>query len=140
VRALSGFALSPIAQQNPEASPRSHLLYEGQATGTTLPGAVLEGQFEVGDRYLLLVTDDVPYEEILRFYLLDRSFALLDELELGEPYAPGIVKNLEIEGERELGLSFQGESRWNLRVAPHPVRGLIRKRYLELSRRQSDRL
>ena len=56
-------------------------------------GVLLEAQFENEQgEALLWMTDDCPYEEGLHVYLMGPTGAVLDSLEAGAPYSPGILK------------------------------------------------
>lgn len=57
-----------------EKEPTSEVLVDGRATGRFVPGAVLEAAIQWENYYLLFMTGDVPYEEMLRVVLLDDQF------------------------------------------------------------------
>jgi len=88
---------------------------------TCVQGRVIESQFAIGDRYLVVLSDDVPYEERLSFHLFDARARLVDALELGAPYVPGAFR---LVGTHDDGLTFtfEGERRYTLRVFDSPRR------------------
>jgi hypothetical protein len=96
----------------------SGLLYNGKTTGTMVEGRRIEGQFSVGDRTLLLLTEDCPYEEGLRLALLDSKRRVIDDRTLGVAYSTGLLKDVRRLSQDELGFSFMG--RWRLRVLRTP--------------------
>ena len=56
-------------------------------------GTVLETQFELEDGCVLIwCTDDSPYDEGLHVYLVDENDSVLDALEAGADFTPGILK------------------------------------------------
>ena len=65
------------ADEDPYKAPQSRLLRHGVATGLTIDGARLDAQFAIEDEFLLLVTDDTPYEETMRAYLLARELGAM---------------------------------------------------------------
>ena len=84
-------------------------------------GAVLETQFSDGDRHLLFVTEDIPYEESLHILLVDSELLLIDSLVLSENYAPGILKNIcAIQPNKIVFSFFDAKERWHLTVADKP--------------------
>ena len=144
------FSLTP-ARAGENETPRSNLLFDAALTGTTVPGVVLEGQYRFGDLYLLLTTENIPYEEALHVLLLDQRFNVLDHLELSHPYASGVLSDLQHAGDSRLRFSLFGGDRWELSVlqaprrltrdeAPTGVRGRLRRllapRWLAVKRLQ----
>lgn len=124
---IARFALRPLGEGG-----RAELLDGGAATGLALPGVVLEAQFAVGPGFLLLATEDVPFEEALHAVLLSPALSVLDEAELSAPYTPGVLRDLAPggAGDDSLGFAFGGAGRMRLRVLPRPRRaagGLLRR-------------
>jgi len=114
---ITDFTLQPPPDQAP--SRRSRLFYRGQAVAD-LDGRSLEFQFQCGPDYLLLLTEDNPYEETLHVYLLGPDLKLLDRLDLENPYSSGILADVQAVSERRLEFSFFGNDRWRLTVLPSP--------------------
>ncbi|MDZ4782761.1 MAG: hypothetical protein SGJ19_21145 [Planctomycetia bacterium] len=117
---IQSFDVKPIAA----ATPRSSLTFQGRATDCEVDGSILERQYSVGDRYLLLLTEGTPHEEGLHLYLLTSEFQLLDQLELGAAYAPGILNNVASPGPRTLMFTFFAAETWKLKVLESPRWGL----------------
>jgi hypothetical protein len=148
---LQSFFLAPVPVGENE-TPRSKVLLDGTPTSTTVPGVVLEAQYRYGEGYLLLTTENIPYEEALHILLLDQHFRVLDHLELSHAFAPGTLTDLEPAGDGRLHFSLFGGDRWELTVlpasrrlrldeAPTGVRGRIRRllapRWLAIVRLQA---
>ena len=132
---VSLFALDTTEQTS--EGPRSRLIFGGRPLGIAVAGAVLEAQFAMSGEFLLFVTDDCPYEEVLHLYLIDAGMAVADQVDIGGPYAPGIVRDLEPAGPASLEFSFIGTERWRVTVRD-TARGLIRKHRIEISRRAAS--
>jgi len=118
---LRSFFLAPVPGGE-NVTPRSKLLFDGAATGTTVPGVVLEAQYGCDPLYLLLTTENIPYEEALHILLLDQRFRVLDHLELSHAFAPGTLTDVEQGGDGRLRFSLFGGDRWELEVLPAPRR------------------
>jgi hypothetical protein len=108
------FRLEPL----PGEKPRSRVVAGGAATATVIEGVVLEAQFRSTQGFLLLTSDDTPFEEVLHVRLLDAQFRVLDGVDLGQAYHPGLLRNLRVSGDAELCFSFFGDDCWLLRVEP----------------------
>src|SRR3954454_16917047 len=117
---IARFALEPVGPGTEGVPPRSRLLFDEQPVGTTLGGTCLEAQFVAKDKYLLILSDEIPYEETLRFYLLGGSLRVVDWLELGGPYSPGVLGDLRVAAPDRLEFSFAGNNRWQLRIQEAP--------------------
>jgi hypothetical protein len=126
MKPLSCFTLRRESAER--AAPPRVLLYEGRPSGFHIDAAVLEAQFLVPpDLYLLFFTDDSPYEEGLRIVLMDHRFRLLDGLELGQWYTPGILSGLQPEGPERISFEFFPGMRMALRVDPKGLFQLVRR-------------
>ena len=117
VKQTEGFSVTRIDGE----LPRSELLWEGRPTAVRVDGVSLEHQVELPAGHLLFLTEDSPYEEGLHIYLLDRDMRVIDGLELGAPYAPGILSDVMLEGDDAVSFSFFGDDRWRLEVKAKPL-------------------
>jgi hypothetical protein len=77
---------------------------------------VLEAAVEWGSFCLLLLTDDIPYEEMLRVVLLDADLDVVDEALIGSPYSTGSSSSLELCGPDVVSFRFIGESPWTVQL------------------------
>lgn len=84
-------------------------------------GLRLEAQLEMAnERTLLWLTEDCPFEEALHIYLLDKGGAILDAIEAGSAYSPGILK-LGAMGENWVSFKFYlNEKQYKLEISTHP--------------------
>jgi hypothetical protein len=127
----------------------AQLIKLGHPTGVAVRGIRLEAQYEVSGRFLLMLTEDCPYEESLHIYLLDAENSLLDEIRMGQPYTAGILTDLDATTKDTLEFAFFGNDRWKLKVLQKPQRmplnlnspqietpwsRLLSKRFMELTR------
>lgn len=132
----------------PGHAPRAEVLLAGRATGWIVDGAVLEAALRCGERLLLFMTDDVPYEEVLSIQLLGADGRVVDAVALGGGYATGHFGACTIEPPDAVRFRFIDDVEWCVRVLPAPrlrlplwcaVRGVRRKpgwfAQLDVSRR-----
>lgn len=56
------------------AAPRHELMYGGQNTGFFTPASDVAAQYQVGDYFLIATVLEVPKQEKLECYVLDKSF------------------------------------------------------------------
>ena len=97
--------------------PSLQLMRGGQPFGEPLKGALIEAQYRVdGQRHLLFVTDDVPYEETLRVYLISSDAKVLDSLEFGGYLDNGTLEDLNVIDENTIEFSFIHKKRCRLTV------------------------
>ena len=114
-----------------EEFPRSELVWKGTLPGLIVDGVWLEKQYKVTPGYLLLLTDDCPFEERLSIYLLSEDMRVLDSMELSLIYHMGILRDIKIESSNELTFTFFGEDCWRLGVRRSPRIGLKITNYLD---------
>ncbi len=100
--------------------PVCQLQFQGRPTTVTIKGAVLEACVECEGHYLLFVTDDIPHEEALYFYLLDADFITLDSASLGAAYSTGHFRDLSLQPPRNVLFQFIGGTRWSIEILAHP--------------------
>lgn len=100
-----------------EKDPLVQLIQEGAKVGSPIKGAHLEKQYCIqGLGYLLLLTDNVPYEETLRIYLVDENIEVIDELEFGAGMVTGTLEIVDEENEDSIVFSFIHKSLCKLQV------------------------
>jgi hypothetical protein len=131
MRESARFALIPRARSDEPA--RSELVVDGNASGVWVDGVRLEAQFDLEDGTagagLILTTDDTPFEEYLHIYLLAGNGHVVEKIDRGNMYTPGIVENVRVVSSHELQFDFRGPQR--LLVGARP-KGLFRRRRMEL--------
>ena len=100
-------------------SHRSQLLLQGHPTGKILKGQKLVDQFALGDRYVLITDNDNLFEEVLHIYLLDLELNQLDQMDVCQPYTPGIYQ-LCGHNDTQIQFRFFDEGVWTLQVRHDP--------------------
>lgn len=126
------------------------MLHQGRATGLTVNGAILEAQFTVNtDTYLLMLSDDCPYEETLRVYLLNTNHKIVDSARLAYAYTSGVLRDIQVVGDNMLDFMFTGSSCYRLMIHDRPrhfwnasggigeVFRFLSKRRLEITREEN---
>ena len=93
----------------------------GRQTLEKLEGVYLEWCVELGGRYLLFLTDDVPNEDQLHIHLLSPELALLDSATIGSMYATGSFRDPKILDDNRLCFHFIGGFEWHLTVLNHSL-------------------
>jgi hypothetical protein len=116
----ANLALKRIPNASGDESPQSEIWRDGQPMHQQVPGAILEACVQWHDKTLLLVTDDVPYEEALRIILLDKDMKMLDVAELGAPYSTGAFKDLMLLPPDALSFRFIGDTTWTVTLLAQP--------------------
>jgi hypothetical protein len=115
---VTRFSLVPEQLPSPV---RSELTLDGAPTGRRVPGIQLLAQYSFGDRFLLLLDEDCPYEGYLYILLLGPSLATIEQRELGLVWgAPGFVADLGVDAPNALEFTFFGNDRWRLAVLAAP--------------------
>jgi len=119
----------------PAAAPGFSQLFAGdKCVENQVAGVDLEAEYQVtvGQQtfYLLLITDNVPYEEGLHLYLIDDAFKLAEQKNIGAPYTPGILTVLDVIQPNAVAIDFQGKRKVTVLQSP---RGFLRRRRLDVS-------
>jgi hypothetical protein len=82
-----------------------------------LEGSVLEAQFLVSDGgYLLVTSDEDPFEGCLHICLLDDKFEAIDGMRLGSSYHPGTFRDRGHGPGDTLQFSFFADEIWQLDI------------------------
>lgn len=101
-------------QREPEA--KIELLSRSDGSSITLDAAELVEQYAVSEIDTLLVLDeDCPYEERLHLVLMRRD-RIIDYVEIGVMYMPGIFKPVSANG-GELRFRFESDAIWTLTIS-----------------------
>jgi len=130
---IQNFRLQRLPDQ-PGLALNSELIWNDRLVGRVLAGAVMEAQFSLPDGgYLLLVTDDCPFEEGLHIYLLNAWYELLEQDILGCPYTAAIVENVKVAGDNVVTFSFIGDHQVTVYDQPQILGLLGRKGRLKVS-------
>ncbi|HET9957269.1 MAG TPA: hypothetical protein VFQ61_22380 [Polyangiaceae bacterium] len=102
-----------------EPAHRITVVNEDGGRELMLDGLVLEAQSAMSDgQTLLWVTDGSPYEEGLHIYLIARTGEVIDVIEAGAPYSPGLLEILSTSEQSVQFRFFRPEVIYRLEVAP----------------------
>lgn len=113
-------SLQRVAGQPPQAAPVCEIVRQAQPTGVRVPGAVLEAAGQWQGFFLVLTTDDVPFEDALHLHLLDAQLRRLDCATLGAPYSTGSFAVLPSPQADVLRFRFIGDTDWSVQILPAP--------------------
>jgi len=98
--------------------PVCEVILNGADTGKRVAGAVLEAAVEHAGNYLLFLTDDVPFEDMLSIHLVDATGQLLDTARLGAMYSTGTFSALTLRDPDIASFRFIGDTEWTVEVFP----------------------
>jgi hypothetical protein len=142
---ITTLSLMEVSEGADTRQAQSEVLIEGHPTGIIIPGKMLEAALRVDlNRYLLFVTDDVIFEEMLTILLLDLSQGVKEALTIGGAYQSGHFENLKV-SPHSASFSFIGDTIWTVKVSDSPTlklplsdpRGVSRSRglrkYIDIS-------
>jgi hypothetical protein len=100
--------------------PISEIIVNGIATGKYVSGAVLEAVVQCNKLYLLFLTDDIPFEEMLSVYLFDNQWHLLDSARIGGIYTTGSFSALKLSQPNLIYFHFIGNTNWCIEILSNP--------------------
>lgn len=106
------------------ALPRSEIFVEGRASGQVVAGEVLKGAVRWKDCWVLLVTDNIPFEDCLHVYLFDAQWKLVDSATLGPLCANETFSGLTLVRPNFLCFQFTGRATWTLELLERGVLAL----------------
>jgi len=102
----------------------SRIIADGRDTGRIVAGEILEAAVAWGHYHLLFITDNTPFEEHLRIFLLDARWKVVDCATLGAIYSTGVFSDLELAPPNSLHFRFFGGVTWTLELLDHDVMSL----------------
>lgn len=143
---LDNVTLQLREEPTPTSMGKYEVLMAGNSTDIMVPVQVIEAAVQVDNKRLLLfLTDDTPYEEILKIALIDLKGGVKEILTLGGAYLTGSFSNLHIQPDA-VEFIFMGDTTWRVEVPATPFvklpftgdpRGVSRplalKHYLKIS-------
>lgn len=143
---LDNVTLMLREEPTPTAMGKYEVLIADKDIGITVPVHVLEAAVQVDDRRMLLfLTNDTPYEEMLKIALIYLNGGIKEILTLGGAYLTGTFSNLQIQPDA-VEFSFMGDITWRVEIPATPFvkipftgdpRGVSRplalKHYLKIS-------
>lgn len=92
----------------------SELLLDGKPSGVIVTGEVLEAAVEWRGYHIVFLTDDIPFEDMLRIYMFDANMALVDAAVLGAMYSTGTFAELSLQPPDTLSFRFFGGTGWRV--------------------------
>ncbi|WP_240782324.1 hypothetical protein [Escherichia sp. E2586] len=96
---------------------KSELCIYGENTGITIPADYLETAILLDDgRYLLFVTEDVPYEESLELLLIDIKQDIQEQMTIAVPYGSGTLREMRLY-ENHIEFSYFSDETWRVEVS-----------------------
>lgn len=92
----------------------SELLLDGKPTGLIVTGSVLEAALEWQGCRVAFLTDDIPFEDMLRIYMFDANMTLVDAAVLGAMYSTGTFAELSLHPPNALTFRFFAGTAWRM--------------------------
>ncbi|WBU40380.1 MULTISPECIES: hypothetical protein [Marinobacter] len=111
-------SLTLAREGNDQELATSFATIAGRTSEEAREGTVLEACIQHGNRYLLFLTDDIPFEDSLHIHLLDEDLDRIDTVTLGAPYTTGHFRNLKCEDSSGITFEFFGDCVWKIVVLP----------------------
>ncbi|TGN40325.1 hypothetical protein [Marinobacter confluentis] len=111
-------SLTLAKEGNDQELATSFVTIAGKTSEEPLEGTVLEACVQLGNQYLLFLTDDIPFEDSLHIHLLDEDLERVDTATLGAPYTTGHFRNLNCVGSAGITFEFFGDCVWEISVSP----------------------
>lgn len=109
-----------VDRSGDDEMPKSEILINGKSTGKLVSGMVLEAAVQWENFFLLFMTDDIPYEEMLRILLLDNQLNLIDSALIGGPYSTGSFSSLHLIEPNTVCFRFIGDTTWCVELLSRP--------------------
>lgn len=96
---------------------KAELCIHGKNTGITIPAYYLETAILLDDgRYLLFVTEDVPYEESLELLLIDIKQDIQEHVTIAIPYGSGTLREMRLYA-NHVEFSYFSDEIWRVEVS-----------------------
>lgn len=118
---LFELTIRPLPTSETTGVLSSELILRGISTGTVVKGLVMEAAVQWNDLILVFLTDDVPFEDWLRIYLIDQQARVIDQASLGSIYSTGQFGDLDLQPPDTLTFSFIGDTTWMLQLYAEEV-------------------
>ncbi|QEI06468.1 hypothetical protein FXN63_11970 [Pigmentiphaga aceris] len=110
------FSVEPLPYLNDTTPTRARVLMDGQPSACIVDGELLEAAIEWEDKFVLILSDGVIWEEGLNIHLLGPDLQPVDSLSMGWPYTPGLFGDLHLYAPDRFEFSFPGPTRWRVRL------------------------
>jgi hypothetical protein len=116
MRLSDRFAIQALPEVDDVTPVTGRVIVDGVASECVLTGAVLEAAVEWADRFVLILSDGIYWEEGLNIHLLDADLNLMDSLSMGWPYTPGVFSELSLHEPDQLEFCFPSSARWQVHL------------------------
>jgi hypothetical protein len=97
---------------------QTRLFVCGQYSGKSVPGFVVEAQYRCSAGYLLILSQDCPFEESNDFVLLDHAFNTIAQSGLGVMYESFLIEKHWPLSDTALVLDYGNDLRYVLSIEP----------------------
>ena len=94
----------------------SRLYANGVDTQKRVPGYVIEAQYKCEEGYLVITSQDCPFEESNDFLLLDHVFETVAKSGIGIPYSPFLVSDHWPISKKAIRIHFNEELFYTLSI------------------------
>lgn len=112
----SDLSLRIVNEVTDKEMPHSKIVVNGHATSTIVVGAFLEVALRWKEYVLAFVTDDIPFEDSLRIYMLNQQYRVVDSASIGMMYTTGSFTHLELKEPNTVWFQFMGDGTWRLQL------------------------
>jgi hypothetical protein len=119
MKPTSYFSLRPLLDKRWGANLASDVLFDGRPTGVRVEGSLLTGQFETSGGHLLLTEYEPPFDQSLKIYLLNDTFAVLDVRKVSYILQHGAARDL-LPSDGKLRFSFISGHVWEVEILARP--------------------
>ncbi len=114
-----------LFEANKLEDSKSQLLFEGREI-IVANGEIIEAQFKTDSgQYLLIISDNCPYEDGINFYLFSDDLKILDQLSICQSYTSVQFENVQIIDDSTIEFSFVSEKKNRVKITPKGKRSLI---------------
>lgn len=95
-----------------------NLIYiRGERTGIIVPAQTLETAILLNDgRYLLLMTDDIPYDEALEILLIKIDYGIQERITLSTSYGSGTFRRMKL-CETHVEFCYFSDEIWRMEIS-----------------------
>ncbi|SAI54400.1 Uncharacterised protein [Bordetella ansorpii] len=116
LRRLPSDAVTIEVLSGPDEVARCRLVLAAGQVSEELTGCVLEACYAWQQGYMVFLTQDMLFEEVLVVYLLDSGGKVLDQARLSALYTAAAVSDLREHGSSSILFSFFHADEWEVRL------------------------
>lgn len=112
------FSLKLISESTETETSKSQILFNGKPIDSVVEGKICEACISYEEFFLVITSNDCPYEESLNIYFLSKNFIVLDRATLVWPYSTGSFVLLDLVQPNVIAFKFFDESTWKIELYP----------------------